>query len=80
MCGLSNGENIFDLRCPLKVKGQGVTLKTIEERIYSSLQLIIYIQNPHKTVGGPLLAALAAAMCTLLLPNSEGSHSVRLFK
>ena len=26
--GLSNGENIFDSRWPLKVKGQGQTLKT----------------------------------------------------
>ena len=40
----------------------------------------IHIQNPHKKVGGPLLAALAAAICSLLLPNCEGSHSVRLFK
>ena len=39
----------------------------------------IHIQNPHKKVGGPLLAALAAAICSLLLPNCEGSHSVRLF-
>ena len=29
-------------------------------------------------VGGPLLAALAAAICSLLLPNCEGSHSVLL--
>ena len=30
MYGLSNGENIFDPRWPLKVKGQGQTLKIFE--------------------------------------------------
>ena len=65
MYGLLNGENIFDLRWPLKVKGQGQTPKNWETHT--------------QTVGGPLLAALAAAMCSLLPPNREGSHSVRLY-
>ena len=30
MYGLSNGENIFDPRWPLKVKGQGQTPKNFE--------------------------------------------------
>ena len=33
MHGLSNGKNIFDLRWPLKVKGQGQTLKTLKSNI-----------------------------------------------
>ena len=33
MDGLSNGKNIFDLRWPLKVKGQGQTLKTLKSNI-----------------------------------------------
>ena len=33
MHGLSNGENIFDLRWSLKVKGQGQTLKTLKSNI-----------------------------------------------
>ena len=38
MYGLSNGENIFDLRWPLKVKSQGQTPPKNEEHFYSSLQ------------------------------------------
>ena len=33
MYGLSNGVNIFELRRPLKVKGQGQTLKTLKSNI-----------------------------------------------
>ena len=33
MYGLSNGENIFDLGWPLKVEGQGQTLKTLKSNI-----------------------------------------------
>ena len=70
MYGLSNGRNIFDLRSnPQK----------IEEHFYSSLKLIYYtFITDTKTVGEPLLAALAAAMCSLLLPNCEVLHSIRL--
>ena len=32
MYGLSNGENIFDLWWPLKVKGQGQTLKNFKSK------------------------------------------------
>ena len=38
MYGLSNGENIFDLRCPLKVKGQGQTLKTLKSNISKTVR------------------------------------------
>ena len=31
-------ENIFDLRCPLKVKGQGQTLKTLKSNISKTVQ------------------------------------------
>ena len=69
--GLSNGKNIFDLRSnPPK--------KKIEEHFYSSLKLIYTFITHTKTVGEPLLAALAAAMCSLLLPNCEVLHSMRL--
>ena len=78
MYGLSNGENIFDLRWLLKIKGQGQTPKNWGTLLFQST-IDIHIQNTHKTVGGPLLAALAAAMCSQLLPNCEGSHFVRLF-
>ena len=62
MYGLSNGENIFDFRSnPPKKWGTILFQSTI----------YIHIHNPHKIVGGPLLAALAAAMCSLLLPNCE---------
>ena len=78
MYGLSNSENIFDLRWPLKVKGQDQTpQKNLGTLLFQST-IDIHIQNPHKKVGDPLLAALAAAICSLLLPNCEGSHSVRL--
>ena len=33
MYGLSNKENIFDLRCPLRVKGQGRNLTTLKSNI-----------------------------------------------
>ena len=33
MYGLSNGENIFDLRCSLKVKGQDQTPKILKSNI-----------------------------------------------
>ena len=33
MYGLSNGENIFDPRLPLKVKGQGQTLNTLKSNV-----------------------------------------------
>ena len=48
MYGLSNGENIFDLRWPLKVNGQGQTLKKIEEHFYSSLPLTYTFKTPTK--------------------------------
>ena len=38
MYGLSNGENIFDLRWPLKVKGQGQTLKTLKSNISKTVR------------------------------------------
>ena len=38
MYGLSNGENIFDLRCFLKVKGQGQTLKTLKSNISKTVR------------------------------------------
>ena len=39
MYGLSNGENIFDPRWPLKIKGQGRTLKTLK---------VEYLENDTK--------------------------------
>ena len=36
--GLSNGENMFDLRWPLKVKGQGQTLKTLKSNISKTVR------------------------------------------
>ena len=38
MYGLSNGENIFYLRWPLKVKGQGQTLKTLKSNISKTVR------------------------------------------
>ena len=38
MYGLSNGENIFDLWWPLKVKGQGQTLKTLKSDISKTVR------------------------------------------
>ena len=38
MYGLSNGENIFDLWWPLKVKGQGQTLKTSKSNISKTVR------------------------------------------
>ena len=38
MYGLSNDENIFDLWCPLKVKGQGQTLKTLKSNISETVR------------------------------------------
>ena len=38
MYGLSNGENIFDPRWPLKVKGQGQTLKTLKSNISKTVR------------------------------------------
>ena len=38
MYGLSNGENIFDPRWPLKVKGQGQTLKILKLNISKTVQ------------------------------------------
>ena len=38
MHGLSNGENIFNLRWPLKVKGQGQTLKTLKSNISKTVR------------------------------------------
>ena len=38
MYGLSNGENIFDLRLPLKVKGQGQTLETLKSNISKTVR------------------------------------------
>ena len=43
MYGLLNSENIFDLRWPLKVKGQGQTLKTLKSNILKTVQDIIII-------------------------------------
>ena len=68
-------ENIFlisgdFLKSKVKVKPS----PKIEEHFFQTT-IDMHIQNPHKTVGGPLLAALAAEMCSLLLPNCEGSHS-----
>ena len=54
------------------------TSKKIEEHFYSSLKLVYTFITHTKIVGGPLLAALAAAMCSLLLPNCEVLHSMRL--
>ena len=59
------------------VKGQGQTPKN-----WGTL-IPVYNRYTHskrtQKVGGPLLAALAAAMCSLLLSICEGSHSVRLY-
>ena len=38
MYELSNGENNFDLRKPLKVKGQGQTLKTLKSIISKTVR------------------------------------------
>ena len=38
MYGLSNGENIFDLRWPSDVKGQGQTLKTLKSNISKTVR------------------------------------------
>ena len=38
MYGLSNGENIFDLRWPLKVKGQGQTIKILKSNISKTVK------------------------------------------
>ena len=38
MYGLSNGENNFDLRKPLKVKFQGQTLKTLKSIISKTVR------------------------------------------
>ena len=38
MYGLSNGENIFDLRWSLKVEGQGQTLKTLKSNISKTVR------------------------------------------
>ena len=38
MYGLSNGENIFDLWWPLKVKDQGQTLKTLKSNISETVR------------------------------------------
>ena len=38
MYGLSNGGNIFDPRWPLKVKGQGQTLKTLKSNISKTVR------------------------------------------
>ena len=38
MYGLLNSENIFDLRWPLKVKGQGQTLKTLKSNILKTVR------------------------------------------
>ena len=38
MYGLSNGKDIFDLRWPLKVKGQGQTLKTSKSNISETVR------------------------------------------
>ena len=64
MYGLSNSENIFDLRRPLKVKGQGQTPQKYLGTLLFQSTIDIHIQNPHKKVGGPLLAAMAA--CNML--------------
>ena len=47
MYGLSNSENIFDLRWPLKVKGQGQTPKNWGTLLFQST-IDIHIQYPHK--------------------------------
>ena len=36
--GFSNGENVFDLRWPLKVKSQGQTLKTLKSNISKTVR------------------------------------------
>ena len=81
MYGFSNDENIFDLTWPLKVKGQGQTPQKLRSTFIPVYNRYTYytFKTHTKTVGGPLLAALAAAMCSLLLQNCEGSHSVRLY-
>ena len=38
MYGLSNGENIFNPWCPLKVKGQGQTPKTLKSKISKTVR------------------------------------------
>ena len=45
-----------------KVRGQPPQ-KIFEDFLFQTT-IDMHIQNPHKTVGGPLLAALAAAMCS----------------
>ena len=37
MFGLSNGENIFDLKWPLKGKGQGQTMEKLKSNISGDL-------------------------------------------
>ena len=48
MYGLSNSENIFDLRWPLKVKGHGQTSKKNLGTLLFQSTIDIHIQNPHK--------------------------------
>ena len=38
MYGLSNDENMFDLQCPLRVKGQGRNLKTLKSNISKTVR------------------------------------------
>ena len=38
MHGLSNGENIFDPRLPVKFKGQGQTLQTLTSNISKTVR------------------------------------------
>ena len=78
MYELSNSEHILISGDLLKVKSQGQTPppKKIEEHLFQAT-IDMHVQNYTKAVGGPLLAALAATMCSLLLPNCEALHSVR---
>ena len=63
MYGFSNGENIFDLRWPLKAKGQGQTPKNWETLLFQST-IDIHIQNPHKSNGWSLAGCIGC--CNVL--------------
>ena len=79
MYGLSEyGENIFDLRWPLKVKGKGQTPKNWGTLLFQST-IDVHIQNPHKNSGWSLAWLHWLLQCALwCYQTAQGSHSVRL--
>ena len=67
MYGLSNGENISDLRWPLKVKGQGQTPKNWGTLLFQStidIHTQLHIQNPHENSGWSLAGCIGC--CNVL--------------